>query len=155
TRAHGGLGLGLAIVEHLVELHGGTVAAESGGGGKGATFTVRLPVQAAVQGRESAPPSGARPSETSLSGLGVLGVDDDADALELVSALLEQSGATVMVAASAAEALRTLERQSVDVLVADIDMPGQDGYDLMRRAAALFGARGRRLPALALTACAS
>jgi signal transduction histidine kinase/ActR/RegA family two-component response regulator len=154
TRAHGGLGLGLAIVKHLVELHGGTVAAESAGLGKGATFTVRLPIQAVVPARESARLPRATPAETFLGGMRVLVVDDDGETLELVSALLAQHGATVTIAPSAAEALRALEGDGVDVLVADIDMPGQDGYELMRRAAALFSARGLRLPALALTACA-
>jgi CheY-like chemotaxis protein len=150
TRAHGGLGLGLAIVKHLVELHGGTVSAASRGLGKGATFSVRLPVVASVLAPEAEPAS--RPSRTPLGGLRVLVVDDDPDALELISAVLQSHGATVAVAASTADGLRTLERQSVDVLVADIDMPEADGYSLMRQAAALLAKRGRHLAALALTA---
>jgi signal transduction histidine kinase len=150
TRAHGGLGLGLAIVKHLVELHGGTVSAASRGPGKGATFTVRLPVQASVPAPEAEPV--LRPSAAPLGGLRVLVVDDDPDALELISAVLQNHGAAVAVAASAADGLRTLERQSVDVLVADIDMPEVDGYSLMREAAVLLAKRGRHVAALALTA---
>jgi PAS domain S-box-containing protein len=161
TRMQGGLGLGLAIVRHLVEVHGGTVGAESGGEGKGARFTVRLPVRpvqaepAAVAPAADAAGSGpAAPAEpVSLAGLRVLVVDDDADARELVRVVLGNSGAEVSSASTADEAMQLLTRQVPDVLVSDIGLPGEDGYGLIRRL------RGQpqtaRLPALALTAYAS
>ena len=159
TRTHGGLGLGLAIVRHLVELHGGTVEAHSDGEGKGATFLVRLPVPAASpaaapsvpQPQSAALPAGSTSRE--LRDLRVLLVDDEPDAREVLPAVLEQFGARVTVAASAAEAIAALQRSAVDVLVADIGMPGEDGYALIRRVRALEG-HLRDLPAIALTAYA-
>jgi signal transduction histidine kinase/CheY-like chemotaxis protein len=150
TRSHGGLGLGLAIVKHLVELHGGMVSAASGGRGMGATFTVRLPVAVTIP--DPVPEAEPRTVTTPLAGLRVLVVDDDPDALELITAILQNRGADVAVAASTADGLRALEQRVVDVLVADIDMPGADGYALMRQATALLAARGRHVAALALTA---
>ena len=139
TRKHNGLGLGLAIVRHLVELHGGNVTAESGGEGQGASLTVRLPFrafedrrQASARRRPPAPeevPGGA----PSLSGVSVLVVDDERDARELVSSVLRGAGATVEAAASGAEALSRVEAADPDVLVIDIAMPEMDGYSLIRQ----------------------
>jgi signal transduction histidine kinase/ActR/RegA family two-component response regulator len=162
TRTHGGLGLGLAIVRHLVELHGGTVVATSPGPGQGATFTVRLP--AAVPAEEmaalapipgSAGSSGsAADNGGSLAGVEVLLVDDEKDVREILPAILGRYGASVRTAASAAEALRSLVRFGADVLVADIGMPDEDGYALIRQVRALDGAIAA-IPALALTAYAA
>ena len=159
TRIYGGLGLGLAIVRHLVELHGGTVNAESPGEGKGATFTVSLPVQARVESEElGSAQSGRRepaaPRSTTLAGLRVLVVDDEADARELVALVLEHAGAEVKVAASAEEALESIAAQQPDVLVSDLAMPRIDGYDLIQRVRGLTPERGGRIPAVALTAYA-
>jgi len=158
TRTHGGLGLGLAIVRDLVAQHGGAVAAESGGKGQGATFTVRLPL---VEGRPEArrvvalgpAVKGERaPAASTLRGVRVLVVDDDPDARESVAAVLEQAGATVQAVESAGDAVESLEREPSDVLVSDIAMPGVDGYTLLGRARARL--RGREIPAAALTAYA-
>jgi CheY-like chemotaxis protein len=137
TRTHGGLGLGLAIVRHLVELHGGTVSAESEGEGKGATFRVVLPVRPLKPNV----PAETRPVESAirttrpgrLDGLRVLVVDDEPDSRELFGSILEGAGAMVRVAASATEAIGELAAESADVLVCDIEMPGQDGYQLLER----------------------
>ena len=160
ARAQGGLGLGLAIVRHLVEVHGGTVRAESDGEGKGARFTVRMPMRQAPVTWEEPPPrseaspdgEASRPVCTSLDGVRVLVVDDDADARELVRALLTSYGADVDAVASADEALTHIERELPDILVSDIGLPNEDGYSLIRRVRALPEAA--RLPALALTAYA-
>jgi len=162
AREHGGMGLGLAIVKHLVELHGGSVQAASPGVGKGATFTVRLPVVPIYQ----VDPTGGRvhPSARDLlpaaecaerlDGLTVLVVDDEADTRELLRAGLENCGAKVIVAALAAEALEVLQRAAPDVMISDIGMPGEDGYDLIRHLRRLPLERGGRVPAIALTAYA-
>ena len=153
TRSHGGLGLGLAIVRHLVELHGGTVQAESAGEGQGASFTVRLPIRT----RESAVDRGvdlvprANPA-TSLSGTHVLVVDDDPDTREILRVMLEDAGATVATTASAEETRATLGRLRPDLLIADIGMPDEDGYSLIRSVRALESDVTRRVPAIALTA---
>jgi PAS domain S-box-containing protein len=152
TRKFGGLGLGLAIVHHLVELHGGTVMAESPGEGQGATFMVRLPLMA-----NSTVPGQVNPlSETTLdlAAVRVLLVDDDADTREFVTFLLEEAGAVVTAKASAGEALLALTRSQPDVLLSDIGMPDMDGYMLMRQVRALPSHQGGKIPAIALTAYA-
>ena len=156
TRAYSGLGLGLALVKHLVELHGGSVAAESPGEGQGATFIVKLPLTIAELATPRAHPIAA-PMElptagVRLDGLRVLVVDDDADALDLASAILSSAGADVRMCLSAPEALDMLRQWPADVLVSDIEMPGEDGYSLIRKVRALETERGVRLPAVALTA---
>jgi PAS domain S-box-containing protein len=158
TRMHGGLGLGLAIVKNLVEAHGGTVSAHSAGEGRGATFTVRLPVVAAyaeeAQGAvqpSSAPAGPGRADTRSLEGITVLVVDDDADSRDVVAVFLETARASVLTAASAAEALTVLQNEAVDVLVADIAMPGEDGYSLIQKVRALASPAKAMIPAAALT----
>ncbi|HWB10958.1 MAG TPA: response regulator [Pirellulales bacterium] len=160
-RAHGGLGLGLAIVRHVVELHGGTVLAESPGPGLGATFVVELPVAAAaVERPEPQPDAGAAPQvcsapeELNLSDLHVLVVDDEPDGREMVAMVLSNHHAKVTTASSAREALALLLRSPPDVLVSDIGMPEQDGYDLIREVRRLSRAEVAQVPALALTAFA-
>jgi signal transduction histidine kinase/CheY-like chemotaxis protein len=161
TKRHGGLGLGLAIVRHLVELHGGSVEAMSDGEGLGATFEVMLPirpVERRVGTRTSAPGADARSDDRAasrtlaLEGVRVLVVDDQADARELVATVLLDAGAHVMEASSAAEALATLSTSKVTALVADIGMPVEDGYSLLRGVRSNSAMRG--IPALALTAYA-
>jgi signal transduction histidine kinase len=155
TRAHGGLGLGLAIVHHLVTLHRGTVTAASDGPDRGATFTVRVPLaplrMAAVTSSAATTAADRLPP---LAGIRVLVVDDDADARELVTAVLGQSGAQVVTASSTVEALDALARDRPHVLVSDLSMPGDDGYALLQRVRALGLDRDGRLPAVALTAFA-
>jgi CheY-like chemotaxis protein len=131
TRQHGGLGMGLAIVRHLVELHGGTVRAESAGPGQGATFIVRLPQVLARAVKSDGRPEASSPV---LRGIRVLAVDDEADTLELIATVLRQAGADVSVAASVDEALGALATTRPDVVLCDIAMPGRDGYDLLREA---------------------
>jgi PAS domain S-box-containing protein len=159
TRRHGGLGLGLAIVRHIVELHGGTASVSSAGEGRGSTFTLRFPLQApdaaatgATPAPETVPPDFGLPR--SLEGISVLVVDDEADARELVASILEESGARVRVAASAEEGFTRLREERPAVLVSDVGMPGEDGYGLIRRVRALPGDAGGRTPAVALTAYA-
>jgi PAS domain S-box-containing protein len=158
TRIHGGLGLGLAIVRHLVELHGGTVTAESAGEAQGARFTVTLPaalpVPAAPEPPAAEPSPGERSEPSSLGGRRLLVVDDDADTREAIGFLLLRAGAVVETVASAREALAAIERSRPDVLIADIGMPGEDGYELIRQVRALPPERGGRMPAVALTAYA-
>ncbi len=161
ARSHTGLGLGLAVVRHLVELHGGTVRARSEGEQKGATFTVELPIIAPVEDTKEQPPTSERISDKTqsdhtveLDGLRILIVDDEPDARELISVLLRQRGAEVLEAASASEGLLLLESARPDVLVADIGMPGEDGYELLRKVRALSPERGGLTQAIALTAYA-
>jgi signal transduction histidine kinase len=160
TRSHGGLGLGLSIVRHLVELHGGTVAVESAGEGTGAAFTVALPVRATFlpspDPEQAEPPaaSGGAWDARLLAGVRVLVVEDDEDTRELLVRALERGGAEVEEAASVALALAALDRRLPDVLVSDIGMPGEDGYALIRKLRASTRERGADLPAAALTAYA-
>lgn len=151
-----GLGLGLVIVRHLAELHGGTVHVESAGEGQGATFVVRLP-RASVRMADSPMknPTIRIPDNPDLRGARVLVVDDEPDARELVEAVLAESGCEVRIAGSTAEALRLIEQWIPDVLVADIGMPGEDGYELIRKTRAMERRAGFRLAAVALTAYAS
>jgi len=152
TREHGGLGLGLAIVKELVEMHGGSVAAESRGPGQGATFRVRFPQLA---GLDTAAPAPAFPSPLTaraLDGVHVLAVDDNADALDLVAASLAGTGARVTTASSGEEALRKWDRDPADVLVCDLAMPQMDGVDVLRAIRNRDAAAGRLTPAIALTA---
>ena len=160
SRQHGGMGLGLAIVRHLVELHGGSVKASSEGEGKGATFTVMLPITPVYH----VDSSGGRvhpaardllpvddPSDR-LDGLRILVVDDEADTRELLKQGLEYCGAKVRVAGSAAEAVDELVATVPDILISDIGMPGIDGYDLIRQVRGLPSNKGGKVPAIALTA---
>jgi CheY-like chemotaxis protein len=154
-RAHTGLGLGLALVKHLVELHGGSVTAQSAGEGRGATFMVKLPL-AASETAESATALGAiadaAGSRVRLDGLRVLVVDDDTDALDLALVILTAAGAVARGSTSAADALDTIRAWHPDILVSDIEMPGEDGYWLIHKVRALSEAEGCRTPAVALTA---
>ena len=162
TRRHGGLGLGLSIAKHLVELHGGTIRAESPGTDRGSTFSLHLPVAVVhrAKGGEarqhpSAPRSVAATFErANLSGIKVLVVDDEPDARELVKWVLSDCGAEVWTAGSAAEALLLLDGELPHLLVSDIGMPDVDGLELLRRVRGLEAKRGGRIPAIALTAFA-
>ncbi|MBD1889130.1 response regulator [Coleofasciculus sp. FACHB-SPT9] len=167
TRSYTGLGLGLAIVRHLVELHGGTVRAESPGEGQGSTFIVKLPLlnSAGVKKRTeeeeslcSSQSSALNPQESPptlwespLDGLQILVVDDEADARELLKSILEQYGAEAIAAASAEEAIGTIQQSKPDLLISDIGMPNEDGYSLIRRVRALEAEKGQ-IPSVALTA---
>jgi signal transduction histidine kinase/CheY-like chemotaxis protein len=157
NRSHGGLGLGLAIVRHLVELHGGGVAVESEGEGRGATFTVRLPLAVAAEPMEGTPAavSTDAPLGWVLSGLHILVVDDETDAREVMRFMLERGGARVRAADSAAQALDAIREARPDLMISDIGMPMEDGYVLVRRLRAMEEGLGRHLPAIALTAYAS
>jgi CheY-like chemotaxis protein/anti-sigma regulatory factor (Ser/Thr protein kinase) len=152
TRAHGGLGLGLAVVRHLVELHGGTVSAESEGKGHGATFTVTLPAMARPELHGDDTP--AFRAAARLTGLRVLVVDDDLDTCDIVGAILESAGAEVRTCMSASQALTALDAWVPDILVSDIAMPDEDGYALIRKVRARKAEEGGRLVAVALTAYA-
>ncbi|BAU66963.1 PAS/PAC sensor hybrid histidine kinase [Stanieria sp. NIES-3757] len=152
TRTFGGLGLGLAIVRHLVELHGGMVKAESNGEGQGATFTIMLPLMsAAVSTTEEAV---VMTDSLQLQGINILAVDDDVDNLELVQFILEQAGATVMTTSHATEALEQLHQSNPHLIITDIAMPQVDGYTLMKQIRELTSKQGRQIPAIALTAYA-
>ncbi|MBD1893619.1 response regulator [Coleofasciculus sp. FACHB-129] len=168
TRSYTGLGLGLAIVRHLVELHGGTVRAESLGAGQGSTFIVKLPLITSADAKKRAeeaeslcssqssapnPQESPRPTvwESPLDGLQILVVDDEADARELLKSILEQYGAEAIPAASAEEAIATIQQSKPDLLISDIGMPNEDGYSLIRRVRALEAEKGQ-IPSVALTA---
>jgi len=164
SRRHAGLGLGLAIVRQLVELHGGTVHAASGGAGAGSTFTVRLPILADKAGAErrsatsagrttgSLEPPSVRPQR--LDGLRVMVVDDEGDLRSLTALVLTQAGADVTTVGSAREALQLLEVQRPDVVVTEIGLPDQDGYSLVRQIRQHEAEHGGFLPVIALTAYA-
>lgn len=160
TRSHGGLGLGLAIVRHLVELHGGSVQAQSPGEGQGSTFVVQLPLTAVLNTNESERVHPTVSGEVSfdyaptLSGLKILLVDDEADARDLLATVLQECEALVTTVASVAEAIAAIEQFQPDILVSDIGMPGEDGYSLISRIRAMETHNGGRIPAVALTAYA-
>jgi PAS domain S-box-containing protein len=162
TRAHGGLGLGLAIVRHLVELHGGTVSAESDGAERGASFTVDLPLRAVNIRRPEAGGDGARRETEAttdecppqLEGVRILIVDDEEDARQVLAMALRECKAVVETAANARQAIEALRRARPDVLISDIGMPDEDGYSLVQRLRADEDPRLRELPAVALTAYA-
>jgi signal transduction histidine kinase len=156
SRRHGGLGLGLAIVRHLVELHGGTVSASSEGEGRGATFTLRLPTRSSAplaHGTDSRKPVAA--GGPRLSGVHVLVVDDDPGSREVIAQILESLGARVSLAASGPAALTLLFERRPHVLVADLGMPEMDGYALIEQVRALDPNLGGRVPAVAVTAYAT
>ncbi len=165
TRSFGGLGLGMAIVRHLVELHGGTVKAESSGIGQGATFTVTLPIMTHSKSEVSV----EKPSEelslipeeqflfqnsAILKGLRILVVDDEADARELCTTILEDYSAEVVSVATANEAIKVIKHSPPDILLSDIAMPQEDGYSLIARVRGLSVEEGGKIPAIALTAYA-
>jgi signal transduction histidine kinase/ActR/RegA family two-component response regulator len=163
TRSHGGLGLGLAIVRHLIELHGGTAYADSPGRGCGATFTILMPLSVADESEKSRrrdtasqTPYGDTNSQGDalpwLDGVKVLLVDDDPDNLQILSVMLTEQKAKVQAAACASEALQTLQWFKPDVLVSDLAMPGEDGYSLIAKVRALEAGSGEQTPAVALTA---
>jgi signal transduction histidine kinase len=162
TRRHGGLGLGLSIVKHLVELHGGTVRAKSAGEGQGATFCIELPVMVVHphdpgSPREHPRGMGGEPAALdypSLGGITVLAVDDEPDARTLRKRVLEDCGARVVLASSSEEGLAAVRAERPDMILSDIGMPGEDGYDFIRRVRQLAPEEGGRTPAAALTAFA-
>jgi PAS domain S-box-containing protein len=161
SREHGGLGLGLAIVRELIELHGGIVSASSAGAGKGATFQIKLPLSVAQTHAASGPPTAAPAAMPQtdrlperLHGARVLAVDDEEDALGLLSVILESAGAQVTTAASAELALERLKAEPFDALIADIGMPRIDGLELIRLVRETLPAPANQIPAAALTAYA-
>jgi signal transduction histidine kinase/ActR/RegA family two-component response regulator len=159
TRRHGGLGLGLSIVRHLVEAHAGSILVESAGEGRGSTFTIRLPVVAvypSIVDNPATSPLERHPGSlvSMLDGITTLVVDDDLDSREVIVASLENAGATTLAASSVQEALAVLRRHSVDVLLADIAMPNEDGYSLIRQVRDLESSNAWPITAVALTAYA-
>jgi signal transduction histidine kinase/ActR/RegA family two-component response regulator len=155
ARRHGGLGLGLAIARNLVELHGGSISADSGGAGRGSTFTVRLPIDVRRSAAAETDAGEHASERRTLDGLRVLVVDDERDSRDLFALLLAQRGAVVTPAASAEDAMRCLTDAPADVLVADLAMPGEDGFSLIRRVRGLERERGTHMRAIAVTALAA
>lgn len=162
-RAHTGLGLGLAIVRHLIELQGGTVHAESEGEGQGATFTIELPLSSSLKAapavrydRTQIEAASILEHSARIDGLQILIVDDDPDAREVLTAVLKKNNAQVIAVASCSEALERLRRSAEDrlpdIILSDIEMPGEDGYSLIRRVRSLPSEKGGQIPAIAMTA---
>ena len=155
SRRQGGLGLGLSIVRHIVEAHGGNVTATSGGEGKGTAFTVRLPVMEEGAENQRVPPVSREEAGLEdaprLDGVRVLVVEDEADARHLLAAVLQKRGARVFMASSGQEALEVLPRERPDVLLSDIALQDMDGYELIRKVRSLPQDQGGRIPAAALT----
>ena len=156
TRHHGGLGLGLAIARHLVEIHGGTIRAQSRGAGEGATFTITLPLLVTAKTGEMASISDKSlpPAPQLLAGVNVLLVDDDSDTLSLMATALKRRQANVTAVSSAGEAIQAIREQRPDVLVSDIAMPGEDGYGLIEKVRSLENGDTQEIPAVAITAYA-
>jgi PAS domain S-box-containing protein len=164
TRSHGGLGLGLAVVRHLVEMHGGTVTAESGGAGQGAAFVVRIPLLKTAVTEDPLPatftesrsftfdPEELPPNTPQLDGVRVVVADDGEDVRDVISTILRQSGATVRAAATAKEALDLIAQQPPDVLLSEVEMKGETGHSLITRVRMLPPDRGGAVPAAALSA---
>lgn len=165
TRRESGLGLGLALARHIVELHGGTVHADSKGLGAGATFTVRIPTHVTlgpswtppvvVSGEDPLPHSREAPVVESLEGVRVLVVDDEHETRVLLATVLRHAGATVHMSASVREAVRALEDFRPNLVLSDIGMPEQDGYALIRQLRKMPDEGGGRIPAIAITAYAT
>jgi CheY-like chemotaxis protein len=162
TRRQGGLGLGLSIVKHLVELHGGSVRAKSPGEGKGSTFCIELPLVVVHTADEPKPRAHPRASahveipmdHPSLAGVTVLAVDDEPDARQLIKRVLEDCGARVLTAGSSEEALHLLKDNRPHMIISDIGMAGEDGYTFIRKVRSLPDEQGGNIPAAALTAFA-
>jgi len=163
SKRHGGLGLGMAITRQIIELHGGSIRADSAGQGRGATFAIELPLMIIHNRKHVSPTTAEQASFTGrqneplsrlprLDGLHVLLTDDESEARELLSAVLKRSGADVTAVATVAEALEKLQLTKPDLIVSDIEMPGEDGYSLIRRVRSLGKAEGGTTPAIALTA---
>jgi PAS domain S-box-containing protein len=157
TRRHGGLGLGLAIARHLVEMHGGTITASSEGKDRGATFVIRIPISTLRTDQtepieiDAAPSQPGRNGQLNLKGLRILAIDDEADAREMLQTLFEEYGAEILTVSSAREGLETIAGWKPHVLISDIGMPDEDGYTFIRKVRALPDDQGANIPAIALT----
>jgi CheY-like chemotaxis protein/anti-sigma regulatory factor (Ser/Thr protein kinase) len=154
TRQHGGLGLGLAIARHLVEIHGGMIKAESDGDGRGASFTIKLPLIDQTLSTADFDEEKIARSPQLLSGLNVLLVDDDSDTLKLMTTALTRRQANVTAVSSAGEAIQAITQKRPDVLVSDIAMPDEDGYGLIAKVRSLENGQTDSIPAVAITAYA-